>query len=177
MLRVDNNGTGAAATGVEILTETGKPPMKVNRPTKVTNLNADRLDGQDFTSFDAKYVIDDEGPLPIERTFTTQGGTIIIMASGSGYRYPARMGGHIGMGIVVDGNGRGVSDVTTNERDTHRAFVPSFTVLRLGTGTHTLRLEPLYFSTCNTASETVVLFCTRTNSDDYFRATILEIPD
>jgi hypothetical protein len=50
MLRVDNNGTGTAATGVEILTEAGKPPMKVNSATKVANLNADRLDGKDSTA-------------------------------------------------------------------------------------------------------------------------------
>jgi hypothetical protein len=47
MLRIDNNGTGTAATGLEILTEAGKPPMRVNRATKVTNLNADRLDNLD----------------------------------------------------------------------------------------------------------------------------------
>jgi hypothetical protein len=46
MLRIDNNSTNAAATALELLVEPGKAPMKVNSGTKVTNLNADRLDGK-----------------------------------------------------------------------------------------------------------------------------------
>jgi hypothetical protein len=40
MLRVDNNSSAAGATGVQILTEAGKPPMKVNSQAMVANLNA-----------------------------------------------------------------------------------------------------------------------------------------
>lgn len=50
MLRIDNNSTNAAATALELLVEPGKAPMKTNSGTKVTNLNADRLDGQDSTT-------------------------------------------------------------------------------------------------------------------------------
>jgi hypothetical protein len=35
MLSVDNNSSATGATGLEILTEAGKPPMKVNRTTRV----------------------------------------------------------------------------------------------------------------------------------------------
>jgi hypothetical protein len=47
MLRVDNNSSATGATGLQILTEAGKPPMTVNRATRVTNLNADKVDGKD----------------------------------------------------------------------------------------------------------------------------------
>jgi hypothetical protein len=47
MLRIDNNSSATGATGLQILTEAGKPPMTVNTGTRVTNLNADRLDGKD----------------------------------------------------------------------------------------------------------------------------------
>jgi hypothetical protein len=50
MLRIDNNSTNAAATALELLVEPGKAPMKVNSGTKVTNLNADRVDGKDSTA-------------------------------------------------------------------------------------------------------------------------------
>jgi hypothetical protein len=47
MLRIDNNSTNSAATALELLVEPGKAPMKVNSGTKVTNLNADKVDGRD----------------------------------------------------------------------------------------------------------------------------------
>ena len=51
-LRVVNNAaSGAGAAGVGIHTATNKPPLAVNSRTKVTNLNADLLDGQDSTAF------------------------------------------------------------------------------------------------------------------------------
>jgi hypothetical protein len=49
MLMADNNSTGAGATALDLRVEAGKPPMKVNSTTKVTKLNADRLDGLDST--------------------------------------------------------------------------------------------------------------------------------
>jgi hypothetical protein len=54
MLSVDNNSSATGATGLEILTEAGKPPMMVNRTTRVTNLNADRLDGKDSSQLLSK---------------------------------------------------------------------------------------------------------------------------
>lgn len=51
MLRIDNNSSATGATGLEILTEAGKPPMKVNSATKVASLNADKLDNLDSTRF------------------------------------------------------------------------------------------------------------------------------
>ena len=46
-LLIDNNSTNSAATALDLQVEAGKAPMKVNRATKVANLNADKLDGMD----------------------------------------------------------------------------------------------------------------------------------
>jgi hypothetical protein len=48
-LVIDNNSTGTGATALDLQVEPGKPPMKVNRTTKVANLNADTVDGLDST--------------------------------------------------------------------------------------------------------------------------------
>jgi hypothetical protein len=50
-LRIDNNSTNALATALDLQVEPGKAPMRVNSSTKVTNLNADLLDGQDSSAF------------------------------------------------------------------------------------------------------------------------------
>jgi hypothetical protein len=47
--RVVNSSTGADAAGVAIKTDAGRPPLVVNSKTKVTNLDADLLDGLDST--------------------------------------------------------------------------------------------------------------------------------
>jgi hypothetical protein len=43
MLRIDNNSTATGATGLEIQTEAGQPPMTVSSAKKVAKLNADKL--------------------------------------------------------------------------------------------------------------------------------------
>ena len=48
MLRIDNNGSGAA---LDLQVQPGKAPMRVNAAAgKATNLNVDRLDGQDSSA-------------------------------------------------------------------------------------------------------------------------------
>lgn len=50
-LQVTNNSTGSGARALDLRVTSGKPPMTVNSATKVTNLNADKLDGKDSTAF------------------------------------------------------------------------------------------------------------------------------
>ncbi len=47
LLRIDNNGSGAA---LDLQVQPGKAPMRVNSGTKIANLNADQLDGQDSSA-------------------------------------------------------------------------------------------------------------------------------
>jgi len=49
-LRISNPSTAAGSTALDLQVETGKAPMKVNSGTRVTNLNADRVDGKDTTA-------------------------------------------------------------------------------------------------------------------------------
>jgi hypothetical protein len=50
-LRVANASTGAGATGIGIHTAANRPPLAVDSKTKVTNLNADLLDGETSAAF------------------------------------------------------------------------------------------------------------------------------
>jgi hypothetical protein len=49
-LQVSNPSTNTGSTALDLQVATGKAPMKVNSSTKVTNLNADKLDGQDSST-------------------------------------------------------------------------------------------------------------------------------
>jgi hypothetical protein len=48
LLKVDNEGSGPA---LDLQVEEGEAPMKVDSSTKVTSLNADKLDGNDSSAF------------------------------------------------------------------------------------------------------------------------------
>ena len=48
-LQIDNNSTNETATALDLQVEAGKAPMKVNSGTRVTNLNADKIDGKTNT--------------------------------------------------------------------------------------------------------------------------------
>jgi hypothetical protein len=49
-LQVSNPSTATGSTALDLQVATGKAPMKVNRTTKVTSLNADLLDGKDSST-------------------------------------------------------------------------------------------------------------------------------
>ena len=50
-LQLANTNTAAGATPLGLVAGTGRPPFTTNSTTKVTNLNADKLDGIDSTGF------------------------------------------------------------------------------------------------------------------------------
>jgi hypothetical protein len=50
-LTVTNNSTKAGATALGLNVASGHPPFRVNSGTKVANLNADQVDGQESTAF------------------------------------------------------------------------------------------------------------------------------
>ncbi len=55
MFEVQNNNSGTDDTALSLKVQPGEVPMTVNRATKVTNLNADKLDGLDSLDFQGKY--------------------------------------------------------------------------------------------------------------------------
>src|SRR5215216_7386331 len=64
-LQVSNPSTATGSTALDLQVATGKAPMRVNRTTKVTNLNADKLDGQDSTTIGKEKwaVVNQDGSL------------------------------------------------------------------------------------------------------------------
>jgi hypothetical protein len=181
------NPKGGAALGLQV--NTGKAPLTVNAGAgKATNLDADKLDGQDASAFapvsgfNAAKVIDTSGPLPRQGTYTSNGGTLIISVAGSGFRASgnAQRNGQIGMRVTLDGNLAGVATVYANELDSHKAFVNDFIVLKgVPAGTHTIGLETLYnfpLNECKTPNERDWHFCTTTDSNDTFKVTVVELP-
>jgi hypothetical protein len=51
MFEVHNSNVGTNDTALSLKVQGGEPPMKVNSATKVTNLNADKLDGKHAGGF------------------------------------------------------------------------------------------------------------------------------
>jgi hypothetical protein len=65
MVRIANNNAGAGDTALDLRVQAGEAPLTVNRDTKVTNLNADKLDGLDSSALlkNAPYVkVNPAGP-------------------------------------------------------------------------------------------------------------------
>lgn len=98
--------------------------------------------------------------LPESATFASQGGRLVITASGSGFR--GATAGTIGMALAIDSVP--IANVTgyTNETGSHKAFVPrQLVVSNITAGQHTLTLT--------------ALADTSTDQNDYFNVTILEL--
>lgn len=123
----------------------------------------ERVDGADVVAANISQssVINTSGPLPHSGTFSSSGGKILLMASGSGY-HTSGADSLIGMTVKLDGTLIGYARVFTNEASSHKAFVPAFIVLsNVGDGTHTVLLEQW--------SET------SSDSNDYFFVAVAEI--
>jgi hypothetical protein len=99
------------------------------------------------------------GPMVKTSPFTSNGGTMMIFASGSGFHAG---GGHIGMIVKVDGVQRGLARGFTNEPNSHKTFVPVLLVESIPAGSHTLTLEPIGG--------------TLSDPNDFYNVTIVEMP-
>ena len=188
MLLVDNNSTAEDASALFLQVDRGNAPLKVNANSgTATNLSADKLDGKDQRAFaDAselgadQVVIHGPGPLPVQGTYTSDGGTLVIMASGSGYRGGGSdvSSGKIGMLVKVNGFVAGKAHGFAEAENISEVFVGTNTVVTgLPAGTHTIRLEDDYDEDCDTSEETSSTSCTRTNTHDNFAVTVVELSD
>ena len=102
------------------------------------------------------------GALPLSTVFTSSGGTLLLFASGSGFRNNGA--GILGMMVRIDDMVMADVKAFTNETGSHKAFPPSFSVVTsIGAGSHTLDLIPLDANT-------------RTDFNDYFNVMVLELP-
>ena len=101
------------------------------------------------------------GALPLSTVFASSGGTLLVFASGSGFRGAA---GVMGMMMRIDGLVMSDIKAFTNESNSHKAFPPSFTVVTsIGAGAHTLDLIPRDGGTA-------------TDFNDFFNVMVLELP-
>ena len=104
------------------------------------------------------------GPLPaagLSGKFTSGGGTLLIIASGSGFAAGA---GIVGMNIEVDGNLKGSAKCFTNEPNSHKSFTANALVVTgIAAGSHVLLLLPLAATT-------------ESDGNDFFSVTVLELP-
>jgi hypothetical protein len=120
---------------------------------------------QPKSQFGAKAVsgLNTNGALPKEGTYQKRrGGTLIVSAAGSGYS--ATENKTIGMGVFVNGKQVGTAQVYTNEKDSHKAFVPAFAVVnKVGKGPVKIELKALNADT-------------KTDQNDFFRVTVEEQP-
>jgi hypothetical protein len=70
-LQIDNNSAGASATALDLQVEPGKAPMSVNSDGRVTNLNADKIDGQDSSAFMPAKTYRVDKPIVVDVVFST----------------------------------------------------------------------------------------------------------
>jgi hypothetical protein len=104
------------------------------------------------------------GPFPIvSNAFTTNGGTLLIFASGSAYLPGV---GQFGAYVYVDYQSTayfaGYMFRFTNEAGSHKTLIPSSWPVKVPAGTHTITIIPW----SNTTSD----------GNDYFFVTVLELP-
>jgi hypothetical protein len=78
-LKLTNNNTATGSTALELNVPAGKAPMKVNSRTKVTNLNADLLDGLESTAWVRRGVA-----LNVNVNPTLASGAVDVTNTGSG---------------------------------------------------------------------------------------------
>jgi hypothetical protein len=117
-------------------------------------------------SFGAKEVINTTGDKALTGTYQKRkGGTLLISAAGSGWSKAENK--WIGVNVCVNdpqcADPVGTAKVYTNEKDSHKTFVPAFEVLnKVPKGQVNIKLEPL------TGTEI--------DQNDYFRVTVEEQP-
>ncbi|TKJ41043.1 hypothetical protein CEE37_05095 [candidate division LCP-89 bacterium B3_LCP] len=116
----------------------------------------------DVGSWDVTQILDLENGSwdKLGGSFTSNGGTMIIFASGSGYSHESSI---IGMYIELDGKVVGTCKTYTNERQSHKSFVMNPLVLNgISAGEHVLGLKPWED--------------TQSDNNDFYCITILEFP-
>jgi hypothetical protein len=74
MLKVENNSAGRDATALNLQVKPGHTPMKVNSSARVSNLNADQIDGKDASALmpSRTYTVDETIEMGSNVTGTTR---------------------------------------------------------------------------------------------------------
>ncbi len=110
----------------------------------------------------SEVFLDAAGPLPRTGPLSSLGGRLLIFVSGSGFH---NTGGFIGMQIKIDNQLIGTASSFVNPAQTHKSFSSTAMVASgIAQGNHSITLE------------TIPGTNTRTDNNDRFSVTILELP-
>ena len=145
-------------------------------------LRADLTGGNGGSSNAAQVLTSQPGPLPVQGTYTSQGGTLVILANGSmNPHYYGRDHDQLspyGAEVYVDGVPEAV--VRTSLEGTYD-FDSYIVVKGLAAGEHTIRLEAKGPATLTPetgwqcpAGDTS--YCTITTDQNFYNVTVLELP-
>ena len=93
-LRIDNNSANLGARALDLQVEPGRAPMSVNSATKVTNLNADRVDDKSANDLSRVAVMNTAATteLPTDSSEVTYGQQLSITAPAAGF---VRLNGNV----------------------------------------------------------------------------------
>jgi hypothetical protein len=171
MVQLTNKSTGSTASALGLTVGSGRPPLVVNSSTRVANLNADKLDGLDSSALQRKLGSCSAGAairsvasngavtcqsthtsnilttgasaqaLPYSTLYTSHGGPILVLLSGSGWRTPAQGPGPIEIDAVIDGYSIDQAWVFTNETSSHKALITAMNFATFPAGTHQLTVQ------------------------------------
>jgi hypothetical protein len=101
------------------------------------------------------------GPMPLSTTFTSNGGTLVLLCDGAGFSTAGAAS--IWMSVEIDGVSRCTPQIFTNEANSHKAFAQRFAVVTgLAAGSHTMSVVPG--------------ITTSSDSNDWFSVLVLELP-
>jgi hypothetical protein len=137
------------------------------------------IDEPTLNRLDSDRVIASFGPLPLAGGFASEGGGLLILASGSGFRSTGTGPGLIGMDVKLDGTVVAQSQVWVEDDGLagHGTFTTDMVTVQAPAGQHTIRLEgvwdgvhcPVDFPTAQTT------YCTDTNQFDAFHVSVIEL--
>ncbi len=115
-LKVTNTNTANGSTALELNVPTGKAPMEVNSSTKVTNLNADLLDGLESTSWVRRGLAINHNVSP-----TLGSGVVDVTNTGSGNGVQGNTNDLAASGVYGEHTGPGGSGVAGRAGDSGHA--------------------------------------------------------
>ena len=116
-LKVTNTNTVTGSTALELNVPAGKTPMKVNSKTKVTNLNADLLDGLESTSWVRRGIALNHNVNPAFGS-----GVVDVTNTGSGNGVQGKTNDAGGSGMYGEHNGPGGYGVAGRAGDSGHAI-------------------------------------------------------
>jgi hypothetical protein len=173
LLQLTNTNTATGATALGLNVASGHAPFTVNSGTKVTNLNADKLDGIDSSALKTRVLFARSffGPFTsfngpnntYANSFTTHGGTVLFILNGSGFTNTTGQQMALCMGIQDVGSQEVCADALTNESGSHKTLVEGIATETLTAGTYNFGI----------GSPTPAM---QSDSSDYYSILILELP-